>query len=357
MITISLCMIVKNEENTLERCLYSVRNIVDEIIIVDTGSIDKTKEIASKYTDKTYDFKWIDDFAAARNYSFSKATKDFILWLDADDVFLEEDRELFKSLKSDLTLQIDVVMMKYVLKRDESGNILNYFYRERLLKREKNFKWHDPIHEYIDFIGNMILHTEIAVTHEKVGTSSERNLRILKKLISTSTDVHPRHFFYYARESQDIGNLEEAENYYLKFLDMKEDVFSHYIESCIYLANIYINKNERKKALQSLIRSFEYGPMRAEVLCIIGHYYLEVKDYLTAIAWYELALSLKKPDITWDFILPEYWDFLPNLELCHCYYMLGNVNKALEHHNNTKQLKPYHEIVIKNEEFFNCISK
>ena len=91
---ISLCMIVKDEQDVIERCLESVKDVVDEIIIVDTGSTDKTKQIVSKYTDKIYDFEWVNDFAKARNYSFSKATKDYILWLDADDVILKEvDRE------------------------------------------------------------------------------------------------------------------------------------------------------------------------------------------------------------------------------------------------------------------------
>ena len=74
MATISLCMIVKNEEQVLARCLDSVADLMDEIIIVDTGSTDRTKEIAARYTDQIYDFAWIGDFSAARNFSFSKAT-------------------------------------------------------------------------------------------------------------------------------------------------------------------------------------------------------------------------------------------------------------------------------------------
>ena len=97
--TISLCMIVKDEEKVLDTCLNSIHDLVDEIIIVDTGSTDKTKEIAQKYTDKIYDFKWVDDFAKARNYSFSKATKDYIMWLDADDYLPEEEKPKFKKLK------------------------------------------------------------------------------------------------------------------------------------------------------------------------------------------------------------------------------------------------------------------
>ena len=86
MIQISLCMIVKNEEKVLRRCLDSYLELMDEIIIVDTGSADSTKDIAAQYTDKVYEFPWRKDFAAARNYAFSKATKDYIFSADADEV-------------------------------------------------------------------------------------------------------------------------------------------------------------------------------------------------------------------------------------------------------------------------------
>ncbi len=79
MITISLCMIVKNEEQVLERCLASAAPLVDEIIIVDTGSTDRTREIALRFTDRLLHFAWIDNFSAARNYSFDAATQDYIL--------------------------------------------------------------------------------------------------------------------------------------------------------------------------------------------------------------------------------------------------------------------------------------
>ncbi|WP_420886923.1 glycosyltransferase [Bacillus paramycoides] len=84
-ITVSLCMIVRDEENTIARCLESVKNIVDEIIIVDMGSMDRTKEIVEKYASNIYGFSWIDDFAAARNFSFSKATQHDIPW--REDLF------------------------------------------------------------------------------------------------------------------------------------------------------------------------------------------------------------------------------------------------------------------------------
>ena len=86
--TLSVCLIVKDEEEVLERCL-SCLTFADEIVVVDTGSRDDTRKIAARFTDKIYDFAWRDDFAAARNYAFSKATKDLVMWLDADDVIDE----------------------------------------------------------------------------------------------------------------------------------------------------------------------------------------------------------------------------------------------------------------------------
>ena len=113
MIEISLCMIVKNEEKVLGRCLDSIADLMDEIIIVDTGSTDRTKEIAKKYTEQVYDFQWNDDFSAARNFSFSKATKDYIYAADADEVLDEENREKFRQLKEAMLPEIEIVQMRY----------------------------------------------------------------------------------------------------------------------------------------------------------------------------------------------------------------------------------------------------
>ena len=109
MIEISLCMIVKNEEKILTRCLDSVADLVDEIVIVDTGSTDATKKIAANYTDKIYDFTWVDDFSAARNFAFSKAEKDYIYTADADEVIDEENRKRFRELKEVLLPEIEIV--------------------------------------------------------------------------------------------------------------------------------------------------------------------------------------------------------------------------------------------------------
>ena len=114
---VSLCMIVRNEEAVLERCLDSVAELVDEIILVDTGSTDDTKKIASKFSAKIYDFPWRDDFSAARNYAVAQAVGDYWFWLDADDVVEGENQEKLRRILAHP--DADVVFLPYQLSFDE----------------------------------------------------------------------------------------------------------------------------------------------------------------------------------------------------------------------------------------------
>ena len=95
---VSLTMIVKNEEGNLPACLASAADLVDEVVVVDTGSADRTKEVAARFGARVFDFPWIDDFAAARNEALRHATGDWILWLDADDRIDEPNRQKLRQL-------------------------------------------------------------------------------------------------------------------------------------------------------------------------------------------------------------------------------------------------------------------
>ena len=106
-------MIVKDEEDSLERCISSIAAAMNEIIIVDTGSRDRTKEIAASLGAKVYDFTWCDDFAKARNYAFSKATKEYVMWLDADDYITMDNLENLLELKNS-SLRPDSFSMEYL---------------------------------------------------------------------------------------------------------------------------------------------------------------------------------------------------------------------------------------------------
>ena len=140
MVTISLCMIVKNEADILRRCLTSVADLMDEIIIVDTGSTDNTKEVAAEFTDKIYDYVWENDFAAARNFAFSKAEMEYIYSADADEVLDEVNRNRFAELKQVLLPEIEIVQMYYITP-PEYNTTANYQkeYRPKLYKRLREF--------------------------------------------------------------------------------------------------------------------------------------------------------------------------------------------------------------------------
>ena len=178
MATISLCMIVKDEEAVLERCLTSVFPAVYEIIIADTGSQDHTREIAAKYAHKLLEIPWENNFAAARNASFSKATGEYLMWLDADDVILPEDLTKLLQLKEKLNGTQDVIMLPYHTAFDEAGRPVFTCYRERILRRSLPHYWEGRVHEVIVHAGRL-LYADAAVTHRSIKTAySDRNLRI-----------------------------------------------------------------------------------------------------------------------------------------------------------------------------------
>lgn len=357
MITITLCMIVKNEEDVIGRCLDSVKDIADEIIVVDTGSTDNTKEIVKTFTDKIFDFQWIDDFSAARNYSFSMAKMDFILWLDADDIILEEDRKNLIQLKENLSKEIDIVMMKYNVGFDQNGNVTLSYFRERLSKRINNNKWLEPVHEYLEISGN-IINSNICITHKKEHVAIKgRNLSIYEELISKGNELSIRGLNYYARELYYNEEYDKAIEYFNKFLDTEKGWVEDNISACFNLSKCYRYKNDMKSLLKTLLRSFEYDTPRAEICCEIGYYYFENKNYEKAIFWYKLASELKQPKDSWGFISHDYWGYIPNIQLCVCYDKLGNRDAAVEYNNKAAEYKPNDYSVTYNKKYFENTSK
>lgn len=356
MITISLCMIVKNEEDTIARCLDSINDLVDEIIIVDTGSNDSTKEIVRRYTNNIYDFEWVDDFSIARNYSFSKATKEYCMWLDADDVLLEADRQKFKLLKQTLDPIVDTVIMKYNMGTRDDGSIACTFCRERLVKRSNNFKWHDPVHEYIIFSGNF-LNSEVAITHKKIHPPSKRNLEIFEKYIEKGNELSERNWFYYARELRNFQQIDKAIIYYNKFLATSDGLMSNYLDSCIDLSECYHIKNDSENELKTLLRYFEYDVPRAEILCKVGYYHKEKGDYEKAKIWFEIATKSSKPTQTWGSVMHQYWDYIPYMELCSCAYKLGDIDGAIAYNQQAALAKPNDEKILHNRIYLATIKQ
>ena len=184
--SVSLCMITKNEEKCLAKCLQSVKPICDEIVVVDTGSEDRTREIAAAYGAKVFNFRWQDDFAAARNYSLSKVGGDWIFILDADEVIASSDYEGFRKLIShapERNVAFSIETRNYTALANTvgwNGNSGRYAKEEagtgwfpsvkvRLFPNDPNIRFEYPVHEMVEpclkRMGMRIETTDIPVHH------------------------------------------------------------------------------------------------------------------------------------------------------------------------------------------------
>lgn len=351
MITISLCMIVKNEEDTLARCLDTIRDIVDEINIVDTGSTDRTKEIAKQYTDRIFDFQWNDSFADARNESFQYATKDYILYLDADDVLLEKDREKLKALKETLDPSVDSVSMYYDAGVDQFGNVTLRYRRNRLLKREKNYRWQGDCHNYINVFGK-IINSDIAVTHKKIHHATGRTVSIFEEKKARGDTFSARDYFYYGNELRENKRYREAIESYDRNLALKSGWVEDKIFACIFRADCRRALGETEQELDSLFQSFRYSAPRAEACCRIGDIFHRTGQNRIAVYWYEQAAQQTPDPDRWSFIYTAYYTWYPHLQLCVAYYNLGEMEKASAHNEEAAKYRPGDPAVESNRRFF-----
>lgn len=354
---ISLCMIVRDEEKVLGRCLSCVKGIADEIIIVDTGSKDKTKEIASMYTDKIYDFEWIDDFSAARNFSFSKAEMDYIMWLDADDIIDLENQKKLLELKSALDLSTDIVMMKYNVAFDDDGNPTFSYYRERLMKRTRHYLWKGAIHEVITPSGN-IMYSDIAIMHKKLEVNDpDRNLRIFQKLIADGKTLDTRQKYYYARELYFHQMYDDAVKEFKEFFKADDRWVENSINACLDISRCYTILGKKNEALNSLFKSFIYDSPRAEICCEIGNIKMAEQKYREAIFWYELASEMKYPIQNGGFSSVDCYGYIPYIQLCVCYDKLGDHKKASDYNEKAGEIKPNDKSYLANKKYFQQLEK
>ncbi len=188
---ISLCMIAKDEEKLLESFLNPIKDIVDEIIVVDTGSKDKTKEIAKKFTNNIYNFKWCDDFSKARNFSISKATKEWILVLDPDEKITKDDLIKMKNIIN--KNEKDVLGYRLIQKTYYKNKVISIRGICRVFKNKKGIKFIYPIHETvrpsIKQLKTRIGKTGIIIKHHPKITKEKQNYYL--KLLKTKKEKFP----------------------------------------------------------------------------------------------------------------------------------------------------------------------
>lgn len=326
MITISACLIVKNEEAVLSRCLDSIKEFADEIIIIDTGSTDQTKEIAQKYTNKIYDFKWIDDFSAARNFSFHYATMDYIYVADADEYIDEENIKKILHIKQALLPEIEIVQMFYK-NQLQFNTTYNYDmeYRPKLYKRLRTYRWKNPIHEAVE-LEPVIYDSDIEILHMPTGNHGKRDFNLFKKAITNGEKLSTKLNHMYARELYIVGEDEdflEAYNYFESLLDnelTEEDLKD---VQCILVKTARI-KGETINLFKHALKNIALDLPSAEVCYELGEYFYTLTDYKEAALWYYNAAFETQSDLnihySGDYPLKRLWE---------CYQLLGDEESAI----------------------------
>ena len=235
-VRLSQCMIVKNEEKNIEKALSWAKDVAYEQIIVDTGSTDRTVEIAEKMGAKICHFKWIDDFSAAKNYAMDQAKGDWIAILDADEYIPPEDvKELMILLNKlqaspQISGQHDSINCSWVQLNDE-GNVHSVLTQVRFFKNRKDLRYEGRIHEAVKLRSKpynaenlRIMHTGYALSSFGAADKRERNIKLLKEEHERDPS-DPHILFYLADTIKSDGTDEsrtEAESLYIKGLKSKK---------------------------------------------------------------------------------------------------------------------------------------
>jgi glycosyltransferase involved in cell wall biosynthesis len=338
MFSITVCMIVKDEERHIGRCLASLRGIVDEMIVVDTGSLDRTVEIAKGYGAKVASFPWCDNFSAARNESLKYATGDWIIWIDADEVIPEEEG---KKIRRAITEPADrgfTFLLKVI---DPVTGILRVSYRQLRMfpnRPEIRFEW--PVHEQIAPSlrrnGLKIVDTDIILLHlkeEEVGherEKAERYIRIMEHYLSDHQDDRGIRFRLaqaYAgrgRDGEAIGELQRI----IDDAQYQKEEPALYRSALIALAQALMRGKNYPQASIFLETAKGFDTDHIFINLLLGECYLTLGNTAKAVAYLERGLTHGHGDDSWpmnlDMVRRSGWGLLGQ-----AYERLGNWQKAM----------------------------
>lgn len=347
--TLSLAMIVKNEEEVLGRCLDSCHELFDQIVIVDTGSDDRTVEIAKSYPNvEIHNFKWINDFAAARNFSFEKCTCEYVMWLDADDVIKDHDLPRFKELKETMIQHCEAVLLPYEYAHDANDNSLLTLYRHRIVKNGVGCVWEDRIHEYLKIPHHdKVMKADMPVHHYRteqgVAQDGSRNLQILEEIIAEKGKVSGRNLFYYAKELYYTGNFEKAASTLEDYLELDIHDWSENKKAGYgLLPECYRLIGKHEESLRSAKRAVKEAGDRVDGYMELAYALHHLGRTEEATVWLEKACEIEKPD-TLAPITNEKYSWLPHQQLVLFYDRLRKYGDAYLHTFKVLQYKPDHK--------------
>lgn len=328
---ISLCMIVKNEEKNLAKCLDSVKDFIDEIVIIDTGSIDKTKEIAKRYTNRVYDFVWCNDFAKARNFSLSKASNDWVLVLDADEFVTRFNK---KTIEQFIHLHHKVVgRLKRINPFEDKKEIKRYIERVNRLFNKKYFHYEGNIHEQIVSKDYSQYNTQpIGIEAEHIGYMNEvvtntnkleRNIKLLKNAIEDNPQDPYLHYqlgksYFMAKE------YNMACESFTKAIDRCSDFRYEYTEDLVESYGYALLKCERYREALVIKKYQTYYEKSPDYNFVMGLIYMNNVRFQDAISYFENCIGQKEGKIE------GINSYQPNYNIGVIYETLGFEEKAIE---------------------------
>lgn len=350
---ISLAMIVRNESTRIASCLESVKDIIDEIVIVDTGSTDETMQIAAKFTDKIYFYQWHNDFAEARNYAIEQTTGDWVLSLDADER-LEGDSDILHSLINQEKYKAFCIPL---CAQRESGDYLEYdrFMVLRLFKR--NYRFKGAVHEYVNiddaaligFANNPVIwHTSVSASERKARRG--RNISLIKKALAINKS-DPYLNYYLGLEWLALRRLDdsiEAFKTALQQFSSEQVVFRSSIVR--HLVTCYKNAGKLKEALCLCLEESQYYHDYCDIFFEAGVIFELLGEYPIAIKWLQESIRLGSPHIAF-FHTAGTESYLAFYHLGYCFERLGRLKEAencyeqaLE--SNTNYYYPLYPLVL-----------
>ncbi len=300
---ITLSMIVKDEEGYLEECLKSVHEAVDEIVIVDTGSTDKTKEIALKHDAKVYDFAWINDFSAARNFALYKSSGDWILYLDADERL---NAKSVKELKKICSINKQKAFLCKIINQDNihgRPSIMSYV---RLFPRLDGVEFEGKIHEQIEPSlirkGISIEKSNIEIIHKgydvqknQLELKANRNLEILYKEYERTKSGY--YAFQIAQSLHILNEESEAVNYFLIALQDNSLRNEYKAAAMRSIAVHLMGQQDLERAKEYIEKSIKYDPYQPLSFLAAARIYTSLNDSAKAVASIKHAHKLNKDQV------------------------------------------------------------
>ena len=331
-LTLSLAKIVKNEEHSIERALRGARLVCDELIVVDTGSSDRTVELAEMMGAKVRHFAWIDDFSAARNYSFEQCTSDWILLLDADDELPKQTVAKILELKElGIPEDIDVYEMVYNYSYDSNGHCTESQFMPRLIRNVPWHRWTYPVHEQLFWYHSRSLQLgDISIEHRQDKAVDplrhQRARRIVAKAIANG-DERTQMVYYHAHHLFLDGEWAEAIRYFEQYLQ-QVGAGGYAYTVMVNMAQALERLGDVENALLWAKKAEALDPMRAEALVVIGQTLSSLKRWEEAIPFLQRATRLSRPNVA--FAVDFTYTWLPWDLLSMCYDALGKYQEAIE---------------------------